>query len=104
MFMKYAILSLAVAAIVTADASDKPQVEILTEKNLVSETGYDFEFKTSDGVSRKEEGQLITVGDQQGIAVKGSYSYDAPDGEHYIVTFTADDKGFKPIIHTTNGQ
>lgn len=41
---KYAILSLAVAVMVSADASDKPQVEILTEKNVVSGTGYDFEW------------------------------------------------------------
>lgn len=55
-------------------------------------------FKTSDGVSRKEEASLITVGDHQGIGVKGSYSYTAPDGVQYEVTYTADDKGYKPQI------
>ncbi|XP_023950145.2 endocuticle structural glycoprotein SgAbd-5 isoform X2 [Bicyclus anynana] len=76
----------------------KEAVEILTEKTFVNEDGYNFVYKTSDGVSRQEEGQLITVGDHQGIGVKGSYSYVAPDGQQYIVSFTADDKGYKPTI------
>lgn len=57
-----------------------------------------FRFKTSDGVSRKEEATVITVGDHQGIGVRGSYSYTAPDGQEYEVTYTADDKGYKPQI------
>ncbi|XP_072941020.1 uncharacterized protein [Epargyreus clarus] len=76
----------------------QPPVEILTEKTFVNTDGYKFEFKTSDGVSRKEEAQLITVGEHQGIGVKGSYSYIAPDGQEYIVNFTADDKGYRPEI------
>ncbi|KPI97921.1 Endocuticle structural glycoprotein SgAbd-5 [Papilio xuthus] len=91
-------------AAAAADSIDKPEVEILTEKSNISETGYDFEFKTSDGVSRKEEGQLITVGEHQGIGVRGSYSYNAPDGQQYIVTFVADDKGFKPTIRVADPQ
>lgn len=61
-----------------------------------------YRFKTSDGVSRKEEAELITVGDHQGIGVKGSYSYIAPDGVQYLVSFTADDKGFKPQIRVAS--
>nr|USJ75253.1 RR-1 cuticular protein [Cnaphalocrocis medinalis] len=55
-------------------------------------------YKTSDGVSRQENAHLITVGENQGIAVEGSYSYFAPDGQQYEVTFTADDKGYKFTI------
>lgn len=58
-----------------------------------------FSYKTSDGVSREEEAQLITVGENKGIGVKGSYSYVGPDGQEYQVTFTADDKGYNPKIH-----
>lgn len=57
-----------------------------------------FRFKTSDGVSRKEHGQLITVGDHQGIGIQGTYSYPAPNGLTYQVIFTADHKGYKPQI------
>lgn len=57
-------------------------------------------YKLSDGVSRQEEGELITVGDHKGIGVKGSYSYVAPDGQEYTVTYTADEKGFQPVVHS----
>ncbi|XP_068630659.1 endocuticle structural glycoprotein SgAbd-5-like [Battus philenor] len=99
---KLIVLIVAIAATAYAGSSDKPDVEILTEKNVVSQTGYDFEFKTSDGVSRKEEGQLITVNGHQGIGVKGSYSYNAPNGLQYIVSFVADDKGFKPKLRVAS--
>ncbi|XP_053602479.1 endocuticle structural glycoprotein SgAbd-5-like [Plodia interpunctella] len=92
-------------AVISAQADNQKQsVEIITERTLVNPDGYDFVYKTSDGVSRQEEGSLITVGDQQGIAVKGSYSYTAPDGQQYQVTFTADDKGYKPQIHVAPSQ
>ncbi|CAH2237012.1 endocuticle structural glycoprotein SgAbd-5-like [Pararge aegeria] len=94
--LKLAVLCTVVAALSAQEA--KEPVEILTEKTFVNEKGYNFEYKTSDGVSRQEEGQLITVGDQQGIGVKGTYSYVAPNGQQYIVSFTADDKGYKPTI------
>lgn len=63
-----------------------------------SYTDHFFSFKTSDGVSRQEEAELITVGDHKGISVKGSYSYIGTDGQEYQVTFTADDKGYKPQV------
>ncbi|XP_059060187.1 endocuticle structural glycoprotein SgAbd-5-like [Achroia grisella] len=100
--LKLFILGTCVACLLAQDATNKQPVEILTEKSFVREDGYDFEYKTSDGVSRKEEAGLITVGDQQGIGVKGSYSYTAPDGQQYLVTFTADDKGYKPQIHVVS--
>ncbi|KAJ8732694.1 hypothetical protein PYW07_015293 [Mythimna separata] len=84
------------AAVVIAE--EKPVAEILSENTNVNPDGYNFDFKTSDGVSRQEEGSLITVDEKQGIAIKGSYSYLTPEGEEYQVTFTADDKGYKPTI------
>ncbi|XP_063361615.1 endocuticle structural glycoprotein SgAbd-5-like [Cydia amplana] len=93
----FAILATTLAA---EDAS-KPKIEVLTERTFVNEDGYNFEYKLSDGVSRQEEGSLITVGDHQGIGVRGQYSYVAPDGQEYTVTFTADDKGFNPVIRAS---
>ncbi|KAH9627577.1 hypothetical protein HF086_010729 [Spodoptera exigua] len=77
---------------------EKPVAEIITESTIVNPDGYSFDFKTSDGISRHEEASLITVGDKQGISVKGSYSYLTPEGEEYQITFTADDKGYKPTL------
>ncbi|XP_046960905.1 endocuticle structural glycoprotein SgAbd-5-like [Vanessa cardui] len=96
--LRLCILASALAMLAAQDASTPPPAHIITEKTIVRQNGYDFEFQTSDGVSRKEEAELITVGDHQGIGVKGTYSYVAPDGLQYVVSYTADDKGFKPTI------
>uniref|UniRef100_A0A2H1W0K4 SFRICE_028382 n=1 Tax=Spodoptera frugiperda TaxID=7108 RepID=A0A2H1W0K4_SPOFR len=85
-------------------AEEKPVAEIITESTIVNPDGYSFDFKTSDGISRHEDASLITVGDKQGIAVKGSYSYLTPEGEEYQITFTADDKGYKPTLRVVPAQ
>ncbi|XP_037961607.2 endocuticle structural glycoprotein SgAbd-5 [Plutella xylostella] len=92
------LLVAAAVAIVCAQEPAKPEVEVLTETSFVDPKGYHFEFKTSDGTSRKEEAELITVGEYQGIGVKGSYSFVAPDGQEYLVEFTADEKGYRPTL------
>ncbi|KAJ8732083.1 hypothetical protein PYW08_014813 [Mythimna loreyi] len=99
--MKLFLFALFAAVVI---AEDKPVAEILSENTDVKPDGYNFDFKTSDGVSRQEEGNLITVDDKQGIAIKGSYSYLTPEGEEYTVTFTADDKGYKPTIRVLPAQ
>ncbi|RVE46299.1 hypothetical protein evm_009018 [Chilo suppressalis] len=104
--LKFLTVSFLVAIVSTQQQqpSGQPEVEILTEKYDVSLDGYNFVYKTSDGVSRQEEAHLITVGENQGIGVKGSYSYTAPDGQQYEVSFTADDKGYKPTIRVVGAQ
>ncbi|CAH2107400.1 unnamed protein product [Euphydryas editha] len=92
----FIVASVTAIILVVAEKAESPT--IITERTILRQNGYDFEFQTSDGVSRKEEAELITVGDHQGIGVKGSYSYIGPNGQQYIVTYTADDKGFQPQI------
>ncbi|GBP72137.1 Endocuticle structural glycoprotein SgAbd-5 [Eumeta japonica] len=92
------VLALAVLAVTFADDAKPPPAQILSDKSNVNANGYNFEFNTSDGVSRQEEGELISVGEHKGIGIKGSYSYTGPDGQQYQVTFTADDKGYRPEL------
>ncbi|XP_030023419.2 endocuticle structural glycoprotein SgAbd-5-like [Manduca sexta] len=96
--LKLCMFGVLVAVAAAQQVLQHPPAEILSDNSFVRADGYDFEYRTSDGVSRKEEAGLINVGDRQGIAVRGSYSYTAPDGQTYEVTFTADDKGYKPQI------
>ncbi|XP_026729612.1 cuticle protein CP14.6-like [Trichoplusia ni] len=97
MMLQKLIFLVAVGTVLAAD--NKPVPEILSQSKTSNPTGYAFDFKTSDGVSRKEEANLVKVGDKYGISVKGSYSYISPDGIEYQVIYTSDDKGFKPQIH-----
>ncbi|XP_063918254.1 flexible cuticle protein 12-like [Zophobas morio] len=58
---------------------------------------YRFGFETSDGFRHDQSGQLQNVGtENEGIVMKGSYSYIGPDGVTYTVYYTADENGFHP--------
>lgn len=54
-------------------------------------------YELSDGQKKEESGTIINPGQEnEGIAIKGSYSYVAPDGQTYSVNYVADEKGFQP--------
>lgn len=51
-------------------------------------------YDTENGISVAETGQPKNIGPNQIEAVRGKYSYTAPDGTPILVTYTADEKGF----------
>jgi hypothetical protein len=54
-------------------------------------------FETGDGTKAEQSGQLKNLGpDDDGEAVTGSFSYIAPDGVTYSVSYIADENGFQP--------
>ncbi|OWR50193.1 cuticular protein RR-1 motif 49 precursor [Danaus plexippus plexippus] len=96
---KIVFIGLALLAVVAAAPQD-PQAYILRQESDVNPQGYNFEFETSDGISRQEHGVLKQISeDHQGIEVNGSYKYTAPDGLVYTVNFIANEHGFQPQEH-----
>ncbi|XP_075232964.1 flexible cuticle protein 12-like [Lycorma delicatula] len=67
---------------------------IQTVKNvLLPDGGYDFGFKTSNGIEREEKGEFVN-----GIwTVRGIVSWVAPDNKIYGYEYTADDNGYQQI-------
>lgn len=58
---------------------------------------YVCRYETSNGIAAQEEGQLKNAGtENEAIAVHGSYSWVAPDGQQYTVHYVADENGFRP--------
>ncbi|CAH2094531.1 unnamed protein product [Euphydryas editha] len=93
-----------VALAVTAPQDPNPAY-ILKQDSDVNPEGYHFEFETSDGISRQEQGTLKQVSeDHKAIEVHGSYKYTAPDGLIYTVNFVADEHGFQPQEHVEHPQ
>ncbi|KAM3962449.1 cuticular protein RR-1 motif 49 [Aphomia sociella] len=89
-----------VAVALAVPQQEQNPVYILKQAADVNPGGYQFEFETSDGTSRQEQGTLKQVSeDHQAIEVSGSYKYVAPDGIIYTVTYTADEHGFQPQEH-----
>ncbi|XP_046960945.1 endocuticle structural glycoprotein ABD-5-like isoform X2 [Vanessa cardui] len=97
--MKITIFAVAALALACALPQDEPQaqpVQIVKQDSEVNENGYSFEYETSDGTSRQEQGDYKNDTEQQGLSVKGSYKYVAPDGQTISVTFVADKNGYQP--------
>ncbi|XP_021200931.3 endocuticle structural glycoprotein ABD-5 [Helicoverpa armigera] len=105
--MKITLFALAALALVFAqeDAPAPPAaaapaagapVEIVKQVDDVDINKYNFEFETSDGTSRQESGEYKNDTEQQGLVVRGSYKYTAPDGQKISVTYLADKNGYQP--------
>ncbi|CAO1345476.1 unnamed protein product [Diamesa serratosioi] len=103
--MKFMIVLVALCiACACAAPQSAPVVETLKFVNENSEDGYNFEYETSDGQKRQETGTLKDAPPTEDnpnnkvIAVVGSYEFVGPDGSRYIVTYTADERGFLPKV------
>ncbi|KAH8342512.1 hypothetical protein KR059_010752 [Drosophila kikkawai] len=96
--MKFAVV-LAFAALfaVAMAAPAAPEATVLRSDSDVRPDGFSYALETSDGTSKQEQGELKNAGaENEAIAVKGSYSWVAPDGQTYTVTYIADENGFQP--------
>ncbi|XP_039757599.1 endocuticle structural glycoprotein SgAbd-5-like [Pararge aegeria] len=97
---KIVLCAFALLALAAAAPQDQEPAYILKQESDVNPEGYNFEFETSDGTSRQEQGTLKQITeDQQAITVQGSYKYNAPDGLTYVVTYVADEHGYQPQEH-----
>ncbi|XP_069354590.1 endocuticle structural glycoprotein SgAbd-5-like [Maniola hyperantus] len=74
--------------------------EILRYENDNNGLGnYRYAFGQSDGTAQEQQGELRNAGrEDEGIAVKGIFSWIAPNGVRYTVIYTADEEGYKPEI------
>ncbi|XP_045446486.1 endocuticle structural glycoprotein ABD-5-like [Melitaea cinxia] len=92
----FALSALALACALPQEEAQAQPVQILKQDSEINVDGYNFEFETSDGTSRQEQGEYKNDTEQQGLSVKGSYQYVAPDGQKISVTFVADKNGYQP--------
>ncbi|XP_017840076.1 larval cuticle protein 65Ag1-like [Drosophila busckii] len=98
--MKYtvAVVFATLLAVVLAVPVDNSQTaSILRLESNVHESGYNFGWETTDGQKHEEEGKLTNPGaENEAIAVRGSFSFVADDGQTYTVNYVADENGFQP--------
>ncbi|XP_026489170.1 flexible cuticle protein 12-like [Vanessa tameamea] len=95
----FIVFALVVAAAVALPTQIDSKNAVVEKNDLVNigVDGYSYEVQTSDGKSVKEVGTLKNVGtENEGIEVRGEYSYYGDDGVLYSVTYIANEKGFQP--------
>jgi len=99
--MRFLIVALAFVAIAAAAPQGNPEeVQLLKFENNVEGENYNFAYEQSDQQKRAESGTFEAGAepDQGLMTVVGDYSYQLPDGRTVTVTYTADDKGFRPKV------
>uniref|UniRef100_T1DNK2 Putative cuticular protein 31 rr-1 family n=1 Tax=Anopheles aquasalis TaxID=42839 RepID=T1DNK2_ANOAQ len=74
---------------------------VADDKEMNVDGSYNFRYEQSDGQKREEKAELKaseTNPDVQAISVSGSYEYTDTDGKRYLVTYTADENGYRPMV------
>ncbi|XP_063820963.1 endocuticle structural glycoprotein ABD-5-like [Ostrinia nubilalis] len=91
------IILLSVVALAAAAPAD---VQLLWSEYVNDGSGsYHFDFEQSDGTKHESQGDLKNKGrEDEFLAVEGSYEWVGPDGVRYVVTYTADENGYRPEI------
>lgn len=92
------IVCLALIATCVVARPQEPEVELLKFENNIEGENYNFAYEQSDQQKRAETGTFEAGAEpEQGVlSVVGDYSYVLPNGKTVTVTYTADDKGFRP--------
>lgn len=64
---------------------------------VVFYTYFIFSYETSDGIARQEQAELKNAGtDHAALAVHGTISWVAADGQQYTLNYVADENGYRP--------
>jgi len=81
------------------DPQNYKNIEILLLESAVDQDGgYSFSFENDDGSKVSQEGQHKIIDDEHAIeSISGSYSYNDVNGQPVMVTYTADENGFRPV-------
>nr|AYA49886.1 cuticular protein 14 [Leptinotarsa decemlineata] len=100
--MKLIILSLAIAAVNCAPASESTAEPIpivrYDNEGVNADGSYQWNIETGNGISAQEKGQ-VKVGDnpeEAELEVAGSYEYTNDDGSKVQVSYIANKDGFQP--------
>ncbi|XP_043218212.1 larval cuticle protein 1-like [Amphibalanus amphitrite] len=93
----------ALVALAAARPQDEPKFKTLEDAGILrmdstmNEDGsFQYGFETTDPIQQDVAGQPKQIGEEIGIAMQGSYSFQTPDGQTITVNWVADENGFQP--------
>lgn len=80
-----------------AFAAEEEPIAIVKQSQDVHPEGYEFSYETANGIKAEESGALKNAGgEEESIAVQGTFEYTAPDGTPVRMTYIADENGYQP--------
>ncbi|CAD7004109.1 endocuticle structural glycoprotein SgAbd-8 [Ceratitis capitata] len=76
--------------------SDIPIIKLESKVNI--DGSYQYEYETGNGINAQESGYVKNADDPCNaiLTAEGSFSYTSPEGQSFLVTYTADENGFQP--------
>ncbi|CAB3243575.1 unnamed protein product [Arctia plantaginis] len=88
------------AVAVAAPPESEPAKILRADFDQKPDGSYHIDVETEDGYKREEEGKLVEVNNEEGkpvkvLVVRGSYSYNDPDGNIQSIAYSADQNGFQ---------
>ncbi|KAI5631305.1 insect cuticle protein domain-containing protein [Phthorimaea operculella] len=84
------------AAVKTYSAvGSEVNAETLRADADVRQDGFNYNYETSNNIKAEATGELKQIGDTSAIVVRGQYSYTGADGVPVVVTYIADENGYR---------
>ncbi|EDV36228.1 uncharacterized protein Dana_GF12858 [Drosophila ananassae] len=92
------LLILALFVVASGAASLENNDPISQESNVEYNGKYHYHYELKDGSKATQDGVLKSVNAKQnGEAVHGKYSFVGDDGQTYVVSYTADENGYRAV-------
>ncbi|CAH4018885.1 endocuticle structural protein SgAbd-6-like [Pieris brassicae] len=100
-----AVAGAAVPSVETRRDNYPAQAQILRyDVDNIGLGDYKYAYEQTDGTRQEQQGTITNEGrEDEAIAVKGSFSWVAPNGVRYTVTYTSDVEGYKPTLEEGPG-
>ncbi|XP_043218201.1 larval cuticle protein 65Ag1-like [Amphibalanus amphitrite] len=66
------------------------------ESNMNEDGSFQYGFETTDPIQQDVAGQPRQIGEEVGMTMQGSYSFQTPEGQTITINWVADENGFQP--------
>ena len=66
------------------------------ESTMNEDGSFQYGFETTDPIKQDVAGAPKQIGDEVGMTMQGTYSFETPEGLTITINWTADEEGFKP--------
>ncbi|KAI5631622.1 insect cuticle protein domain-containing protein [Phthorimaea operculella] len=76
-------------------AGSEANAETVRADADVRQDGFNYLYETSNDIKAEATGELKQIGDTSAIVVRGQYSYTGADGVPVVVTYIADENGYR---------
>ncbi|XP_055610767.1 cuticle protein CP14.6-like [Uranotaenia lowii] len=90
LFIASVLLTTIVSAVPVPPGGSDAEATIVAMDTVINDDGsYAYNYETSNGIKASQRSE-------NGINANGEYSFVAPDGAEYKLTYVADEAGFRP--------